>query len=189
MENPTSRGFLAVAPDDMVIERGDLLHMDIGFTYMGLNTDWQKMAYVLTRGESDAPEGLKNALAKANDLWAFMSNASRPGKAAGEIYSETMAEMERLGIEAMIYSHPLGNQGHGLGASIDFRAAKREEEDQQKARRLRLGSYIAFEFNIADEIPEWDGQKVWIMQEDPAHLKEDGWQLFVPRQEAFYLIN
>jgi len=188
-ENPTSRGFLAVAPDDMVIERGDLLHMDIGFTYMGLSTDWQKMAYVLARGESDAPEGLKIALAKANDLWAFMSAASRPGKAAGEVYSETMVEMERLGIEAMVYSHPLGNQGHGLGASIDFRAAKREEKNQQKARRLRSGSYIAFEFNIAEEIPEWDGQKVWIMQEDPAHLSDDGWQLFVPRQEAFYLIN
>ena len=189
MENPTSRGFLAVAPDAMVIERGDLLHMDIGLTYMGLNTDWQKMAYVLVEGENEAPQGLTTALARANDLWAFMSTVSRPGKAAGEVYSETMAEMERLGIEAMIYSHPLGNQGHGLGAKIDFRAAEQEEEVQQQARHLRLGSYIAFEFNIADEIPEWDGQKVWIMQEDPAYLSKDGWQLFVPRQEGLYLIN
>ncbi|MFV2071349.1 MAG: M24 family metallopeptidase [Thermoanaerobaculales bacterium] len=188
MENPTSRGFLAVAPDAMVIERGDLLHLDIGFTYMGLNTDWQKMAYVLAGDENDAPEGLKNALSKANDLWAFMSAEARPEMAAGEIYSTTITEMERLGIEAMIYCHPLGNQGHGLGARIDFRAAK-QDHDQPEAQRLRSGSYLAFEFNIADTIPEWDDQKVWIMQEDPAHQSDDGWQLFVPRQEAFYLIN
>jgi len=68
VDNPTSRGFLAVAPDDTVIERGDLLHMDIGFTYMGLNTDWQKMAYVLREGETDVPQGFKDALAKANKV-------------------------------------------------------------------------------------------------------------------------
>ena len=111
----------------MVIERGDLLHLDIGFTYMGLNTDWQKMAYVLREGESEPPAGLEVGLDDAESLWRFMSAASLPGKSAGEVYTETMAEMEDLGIEAMIYSHPLGNQGHGLGASIDFRSAEQGE--------------------------------------------------------------
>jgi Xaa-Pro aminopeptidase len=187
--NSTSRGFLAVAPDDTVIERGDLLHMDIGFTYMGLNTDWQKMAYVLREGERAVPEGLFVALEKTNTLWEVLSRVSRPGDSAGEVYNETMAEMERLGIEAMIYSHPLGNQGHGLGASIDFRSAKREDAEDRQAKQLREGSYIAIEFNIADEIPEWDGQKVWIMQEDPAYLTADGWRLFVPRQREYYLVK
>ena len=188
-ENPTSRGFLAVAPDDTVIERGDLLHLDIGFTYMGLNTDWQKMAYVLREGENGAPAGLETAMAKAYALWEVLSRDSQPGDPAGEVYAETMAEMEKLGIEAMIYSHPLGNQGHGLGASIDFRAAKRESAGERQAKQLREGSYIAIEFNIADEIPEWENQKVWVMQEDPAYLTESGWKLFVPRQEALYLVE
>ena len=100
-----------------------------------------------------------------------------------------MAEMEKLGIEAMIYSHSLGNQGHGLGASIDFRAAKRESAGERQAKQLREGSYIAIEFNIADEIPEWEDQKVWVMQEDPAYLTDSGWRLFVPRQEALYLVE
>ncbi len=188
-ENATSRGFLAVAPDDTVIRRGDLLHMDIGFTYMGLNTDWQKMAYVLQEGERDAPEGLKQALAQANTLQDVMSSVSRPGKRAGEVYSEIMAEMEALGIEAMVYSHPLGNHGHGLGASIDFRSAQRENAEAAEEKKLRAGAHLAMEFNIAAEIPEWDGKKVWIMQEDPVHLTEEGWEFFVPRQEAFYLIR
>lgn len=189
VENPTSRGFLAVAPDDTVIEHGDLLHMDIGFTYMGLNTDWQKMGYVLRAGEEDVPAGLDAALSKATTLWEVLSRVSHPDDAAGEVYRETMEEMERLGIEAMIYSHPLGNHGHGLGASIDFRAAEKEDAEERQSKRLRKGSYIAIEFNIADEIPEWDGQKVWIMQEDPAYLTTEGWKLFVPRQSAIYPIS
>jgi Xaa-Pro aminopeptidase len=188
-ENPTSRGFLAVAPDDTVIERGDLLHMDIGFTYMGLNTDWQKMAYVLRDGEDRVPAGFDAALSKAYTLWEVLRRISRPGDISGEVYNEAMEEMDELGIEAMIYSHPLGNHGHGLGASIDFRAAKREDAEERQAKRLREGSYIAIEFNIAHEIPDWDNQKVWIMQEDPAYLTESGWTHFVPRQEEFYLVE
>ena len=53
----TSRGFLAVAPEATVIQRGDVLHVDFGITYMGLNSDWQKMAYVLREGETDVPAG------------------------------------------------------------------------------------------------------------------------------------
>ena len=189
VEMPTSRGFLAVAPDDMVIERGDLLHLDIGFTYMGLNTDWQKMAYVLHEGETGVPAGLEAGLTDATALWRVMSEVSVPGKAAGEVYTETMAEMEALGIEAMIYSHPLGNQGHGLGASIDFRSAQRENAEERQSKVLRDGSYIAIEYNVAAEIPEWDGHKVWIMQEDPAYLTADGWKHFVPRQQALYVIR
>ncbi len=189
VEMPTSRGFLAVAPDGMVIERGDLLHLDIGFTYMGLNTDWQKMAYVLGEGESSVPAGFQAGLDNATALWEFMSSVSRPGKPAGEVYTETMTEMEELGIEAMIYSHPLGNQGHGLGASIDFRSANRENAEERQAKLLRDGSYIAIEFNVAAEIPEWDGHKVWIMQEDPAYLTPEGWRHFVPRQASLYVIE
>jgi Xaa-Pro dipeptidase len=189
VEMPTSRGFLAVAPDGMVIQRGDLLHLDIGFTYMGLNTDWQKMAYVLREGETEAPPGFQAGLDDASALWEVLSRVSKPGKPAGEVYTETMAEMEALGIEAMIYSHPLGNQGHGLGASIDFRSANRENAEERQAKLLREGSYIAVEFNVAAEIPEWDGQKVWIMQEDPAYLTPEGWKHFVPRQTSLYLID
>jgi hypothetical protein len=186
---PTSRGFLAVAPDDMVVKRGDALHLDIGFNYMGLATDWQKMAYVLREGETTVPAGLQAGLDDANALWEALRTVSVPGKSAGEVYTETMAVMEEAGIEAMIYSHPLGNQGHGLGASIDFRSAKRANAEERNAKKLRDGSYIAIEFNVAREVPEWDGTKVWFMQEDPGYLTAEGWKHFVPRQKEFYLIR
>jgi Xaa-Pro dipeptidase len=189
-EGTTSRGFLAVAPESLVIERGDVLHLDFGISYMGLHTDWQKMAYVLRPGESDAPAGLKRALANTNALQdALMLRASRPGRPAAEVYELAMAEMKEKGINAQIYSHPLGNHGHGLGAHIDFRAAQRADLAEGQARRLRLGSYIAIELNTKTAVPEWDGQEVFVMMEDPAYLTEEGWKFFRPRQEQWYLIR
>ncbi len=187
--NPTSRGFLAVAKDSVVIQRGDVLHVDFGITYMGFDTDWQKMAYVLREGEVDVPAGLKAAMKNTNLVQdALTRRHSRPDKTAGAVYSETMAEMEARGIKAQIYSHPIGNQGHGLGASIDFRAARRGDQQRQE-KKLRNGSYIAIELNSRTAVPEWDGQEVYIMMEDDAYLTEEGWTFFRPRQEAYYLIK
>jgi Xaa-Pro dipeptidase len=184
----TSRGFLAVAPEGTVIQPGDLVHIDFGISYMGFDTDWQKMAYVLRPGETEAPEGLRRTMADANTLQdALMRRHARPGRTAGDVYRATMEEMGERGIEAMIYSHPIGLQGHGLGASIDFRSALRRRAMPTSAT-LRPGSYISIELNAAREVPEWGGKKVFVMFEDDAYLTPDGYRFFRPRQEAFYLI-
>ncbi|CAN5611377.1 M24 family metallopeptidase [soil metagenome] len=189
MPNDVSRGFLAVAPEHWVIERGDVLHIDFGITYMGLDTDWQKKGYVLLEGETEAPEGLKRAMANTNAVQdALMRRAARPGRAGGEVYRLAMAELEEKGIKAQIYSHPLGNHGHGLGTSIDFRAAARGDADRL-ARTLRPNSYMSIELNSLTAVPEWEGQEVYIMMEDPAHLTDEGYRFFRPRQESFYLVR
>jgi len=182
----TSRGFLAVSPESTVIERGDLVHLDFGVSCMGFDTDWQKMAYVLRPGETAPPAGLVRALAEANALQDAVVGAARPGRDAGEVYREAMAEMEKRGIEARVYSHPLGNQGHGLGPSIDFRSGRRGPTE---ARPLRPHSWMSIELGTVREVPEWDGQSVHIMEEDPAYLTDDGYRFFRPRQESFYLVE
>lgn len=187
MNEVGSRGFLAVAQESIVIQPGDLVHVDFGISYMGLDSDWQKMAYVLLPGEDDVPEGLKVAMANTNALQdALTLRASRPGLTAGEAYRATMAEMQELGIAAQVYSHPLGNHGHGMGPSIDFRSVGM---DATAARPLVEGSYISIELNTKTEVPEWDGQGVYVMQEDPAYLTAEGWRFFRPRQESFYLVR
>jgi cyclophilin family peptidyl-prolyl cis-trans isomerase/Xaa-Pro aminopeptidase len=183
----SSRGFLAVAQEGLVIEPGDVVHLDFGLTYMGLSSDWQKMAYVLRPGEVDVPPGLKAAMANTNILQDTLARISRPGKAAGEVHDETMAAMKARGITAQIYSHPLGNHGHALGASIDMRAARREPNAPPKP--LRRGSYLAMELNTQTPVPEWGGQPVTVMAEDPVHLTDEGWVFFRPRQETFYLVR
>jgi Xaa-Pro dipeptidase len=185
----TSRGFLAVSSESTVIERGDVLHVDFGITYMGLNSDWQKMAYVLREGETDVPAGLQVAMTHTNALQDAVIGAARPGRTGGEVYQLAMDAMTRRGIESKIYSHPIGNQGHGLGASIDYRAAQREDIGATHASRLRKGSYMSIELNTATAVPEWDGQKVFVMMEDDAFLTEEGYRFFRPRQEAWYIIR
>ncbi len=174
--------FLSVADEAMVIERGDVVHVDFGLNYMGLSTDWQKHAYVLKPGQKDAPEGLIRAMANTNRLQDLVLKHARAGKSGAEVYAATMADCKSEGIEAMIYSHSVGNQGHGLGASIDFRRPTTPE-------LLRLGSYISIELNTSTPVPEWGGQKVTIMMEDDAYLTSEGFKWFRPRQTQFYLIR
>jgi len=186
-DEKTASGFLTVAKESDVIGRGDVVHLDFGLSYMGLSSDWQKMAYVLAAGEKRAPAGLERALDNTNVLQDTVARLSRPGRAAADVYDEIMAEMKAKGIVAQVYSHPLGPQGHGLGASIDFRSAKREPDAPLKT--LRLGSYLAMELNTQTEVAEWGGQKVTMMAEDPVYLTENGWAFFRPRQEDLYLIK
>jgi Xaa-Pro dipeptidase len=180
----TSQQFLSVADESLVLERGDLIHVDFGLVYMGLSTDWQKHAYILNKGERDAPQGLKAALRNTNRLQDAMFETARAGMTGFEVYEQTMARMKKENIEAMIYSHPIGTHGHGLGASIDFRRAI-----GGAGERLRLGSYIAIELNTSTLVPEWNNQRVTIMAEDDAHLTERGYQFLRPRQTEFYLVR
>jgi len=131
------------------------------------------------------PAGLKRAMANTNALQdAVMKTCSQPGRLNTEVYDCAMAEMKRQNIEAMIYSHPIGNQGHGLGAGISFGSG-----GDRTGKPLRLGSYISIELNTATPVAEWNGQKVWVMMEDDAHLTAKGWEFFWPRQTQWYLIR
>jgi Xaa-Pro aminopeptidase len=178
--------FLSVAEESLVIERGDVIHIDCGLNYMGLSTDWQKMGYVLREGEKDAPEGLQKALTNTNRLQDVLFTHIKPGAKGFEVYDATMADMKKLGIEAMIYSHSVGNQGHALGASIDFR---RPAAGAPQEPPFREGSYTSIELNTSTPVAEWNGQKVTVMMEDDAYLTKDGMKWFRPRQTSFYLIR
>src|ERR1041384_6459995 len=178
--------FLDVAEESTVIQRGDVIHIDCGLNYMGLSTAWQKMGYVLRAGEKDAPEGLKKALTNTNRLQDILFTHIKPGAKGFEVYEATMADMKIAGIEAMIYSHSVGNQRHALGASIDFR---RPSVGAPSEPPFREGSYTSIELITSTPVPEWGGQKVTIMMEDDAYLTKEGMKWFRPRQTAFYLIH
>ena len=185
-ETSKTQQFLSVAEESEVIKRGDVIHIDCGLNYMGLSTDWQKMGYVLREGEKDVPEGLKKALTNTNRLQDALFTHIKPGAKGFEVYDATMADMKSMGIEAMIYSHSIGNQGHALGASVDFR---RPTTGAPLEPPFREGSYTSIELNTSTPVPEWGGQKVTIMMEDDAYLTSDGMKWFRPRQTAFYVIR
>ena len=43
--------YIHPSPDDLVFKRGDIIHLDCGFDYVGFASDWQKVAYILREGE------------------------------------------------------------------------------------------------------------------------------------------
>jgi Xaa-Pro aminopeptidase len=189
--NDLSRGYPAVADENTVIQRGNVIHLDVGVIYMGFHTDWQKNAYVLLEGETDAPGGLKQALANTNLLQdALMLRASRPGLTAGEVTQKAMEEMADKDFESRIYSHPIGYQGHGLGAGLGygFRAGS-TRDPATMTKRLRRGSYISIELCTVTPIPEWDDQELIVALEDDAYLTDEGWKFFQPRQEQWYIVR
>ena len=72
--------------------------------------------------------------------------------------------------------------------SAAMQSGKNQYAPMTGVPKLREGSYIAIELNTRTPVPEWDGQEVYAMQEDPAYLTAEGWCFFVPRQEAYYVI-
>lgn len=180
----TTGPFLSTASEADVIQRGDLIHVDFGLDYMGLSTDWQKHAYVLKDGETEAPSGLKTALKNTNRLQDILFTVARTGMSGTDVYEKTMAETKRQGIEAMIYSHPIGTHGHGLGPSIDFRG-----NIGGGANKIIAGSYMSIELNTSTAVPEWGGQKATIMAEDDAVMTEKGYEFIRPRQTELYIIR
>ena len=189
MPNPTSRGFLAVSKEDVVIQRGDVVHVDFGITYMGLNTDWQKEAYVLLPGEKDAPEGLKRALKNTNELQDVVTTKARPGLLPGDLYNAAMDAMEKKRNRSENLQPSNWQSGPRSGPQYRLPVRERGDIGVSQAQPFRKGCYTSIELNTVTPVPEWDGQKLFVMMEDDAYLTDDGYKFFVPRQEAFYLVK
>ena len=117
-----------------------------------------------------------------------MKVASRPGRTVGEVYGDTMAAMK-----ATQHRGPdlfASDRQPGTRPRRQHRLPRRPRGDRTPPpKRLRKGSYISIELNTLTPVPEWDGQKVFIMMEDDAYLTDEGWNFFRPRQEQFYLVR
>ncbi len=46
---------------------------------------------------------------------ALTGSASRPGRTGNEVLAATLAAMRAAGITGTVYSHPIGDRGHGAG--------------------------------------------------------------------------
>lgn len=180
-------GNFADRPEQNVILAGDLLHVDFGITYLRLNTDTQQHAYVLRPGETDAPAGLKRALAIGNRLQDVLTENFAAGRSGNDILAGALAQSTAEGIAATIYTHPIGFHGHAAGPTIGL-------WDQQGGVPGR-GDYPLFantahsiELNAAVEIPEWGGQMVRIMLEEDAFFDGDRTWYIDGRQTELWLI-
>ena len=176
------------APDDLVFQRGDIIHLDCGFDYLGFASDWQKVAYILRDGEEDVPEGLKTALRNANQVHEVFASAPRPGMMGWEATLAIAAELEGVDFLPSLYSHPIGFHGHALGPSINARNMDLSSPPERDSH-LRDGAYRSIEFSATTAILEYGGGTVTIPMEDDGYLTPDGYEYFRPYQTGWYVIR
>lgn len=175
--------------DDPIIQPGDVLHCDVGITVARLNTDTQHNAYVLRPGETDAPAGLRAALANANALQDIVIDEIRPGRTGNEILAASLKRMKEKGITGTVYSHPIGLHGHGAGPLIglwDYQDGVAGRGDAKVIPSM----WYSIELQATTPVAEWDGQAVRMAQEEDAIIGADGkirWAL--KRQDKLFLVK
>ncbi|WP_373991588.1 M24 family metallopeptidase [Duganella sp. BuS-21] len=172
--------------DAEVILAGDLLHVDIGITYLRLNTDIQQHAYVLKPGETAAPAELVKALASANRLQDILTSHFQQGRSGNQVLAESLKQAKAEGITPTIYTHPIGYHGHAAGPAIgmwDMQGGVPGSGDDQ----LRLNTAYSIELNAATTIPGWK-EPVRIMLEEDAFFDASGVRYINGRQKSLFLL-
>jgi Xaa-Pro aminopeptidase len=172
-----------------VIVRGDVLHTDFGITTYGLNTDTQHMGYVLRDGEQAVPPGLVHALHRSNRLQDLLLEEMVPGRTGNEVLARALARMREEGINGSIYTHPIGDHGHGAGPTIGL-WDRQEGVPGRGDVPLRPDTWFSIELQATTPVPEWGGQPVRIAQEEEALIDSDGSRRWVlRRQDTFHLVR
>jgi hypothetical protein len=184
--NITRQGVAGTLDGDTVIQPGDLLWVDFGIKYLGLNTDTQHMGYVLKPGESDAPAGLKAGLAAANAVQDALTSSFKEGASGNAVLAAARAKAIAQGLTPIIYSHPIGYHGHAAGTPIgmwDNQAARPEGEAPMDAPTA-----WSIELAARHKVPEWGGQEVGFRLEEDAYFDGKTVQYIDGRQTRFHLI-
>jgi Xaa-Pro aminopeptidase len=182
------RGALLPAlPYDVPVEPGDLVHCDVGLSSLGLKTDSQRNGYVLRPGETDAPAGLRTALATGNRLQDLTVAELLPGRTGNEVLAAARMAAAVEGIDGDVYSHPVGFHGHGAGPVIGM------WDDQSGVpgagdRVLHPDTVYALELCVRVPVPEWGGQPVRMALEEGIALTDAGVTYLGDRQTELVLI-
>jgi Xaa-Pro aminopeptidase len=174
--------------DDPIIQKGDVLHCDVGITALRLNTDTQHMAYVLLDGETDAPAGLKLAMNKANRLQDILFEETKVGRTGNEILASVLAKMKAEGLNGTMYSHPIGMHGHGAGPLIGLWDYQEGVPGRGDAKVIP-GMWYSSELQVTTPVPEWGNQPVRVAQEEDFIIDAEGklrWA--IRRQAAWHLV-
>jgi Xaa-Pro aminopeptidase len=172
-----------------VIQRGDVLHCDFGITAMRLNTDTQHMCYVLREGETEVPAGIKKALSTSNRLQDILLENMRVGLSGNEILSNALAQMKREGIDGTIYTHPIGEHGHGAGPLIGLWDRQMGVPGRGDVPLLP-STWYSIELQATTPVPEWNNQRVSSAQEEDVEVTQEGPVHWITRRQTeFHLVR
>ncbi len=164
-ENQESQRSFSRRPDQAIIQPGDLVHVDFGITYLGLNTDTQENAYILKAGEKEAPDYLQAAFQKGLRLMDILTEQFETGRSGNQILAKALQQARNEGLKPTIYTHPIGYHGHGAGPTIglwDQQGGVPHKGDYP----LYPNTAYSIELNTAVFLPEWNKEIRMMMEED-----------------------
>ena len=173
---------------DAVIRRGDLLHTDVGLCYLGLCTDTQEMGYVLKLGETDAPQGLTDAMAVGNRWQDLLTDEFKVGRTGNQILAAAQRSLAKTGIKNAIYTHPLGVFGHAPGPTIGM-WDNQGPTPGQGDWPLYPNTGYAIEGRVTVAVPEWDSQRVQMKLEQSAVFDGIAVHYLADRQRTLHTIR
>jgi len=171
-----------------VIMPGDVLHTDVGICYLKLCTDTQEMGYVLRSGETEVPAGLAAALATGNRWQDLLTAEFKTGRTGNEIFKLALQQSQEAGIQASIYSHPIGFFGHAPGPGIGM-WDNQSPVEVTGDRLLYPATAYAIEGNIKQAVPEWSDQPVGIKLEQSAWFDGQHVIYLAGRQTRWHVIQ
>ena len=150
------KGVGSIESDNVVIMPGDILHCDVGITYLGLCTDTQENAYILEIGEQDAPDYLKAALKDVNDFQDMVVESYKEGLTGNDILRISLEKGFAAGLKPCLYTHPIGYHGHGAGPTIGL-YDKQGGVEGNGDYPLYEDTCYSLELNCTVNLPEYNG--------------------------------
>lgn len=145
--------------NDNIIRRGDMLHCDVGISYMGMTTDMQHLAYVCNLGENDAPDGLKSVYNKGLRFQEICLEEMVEGRSGNEILAKVLERGNKENLKPWMYTHPVNYFGHGAGMTIGMPENQTFHPGAGEHPLFNNTTY-ALEFSVTGSVPEWENTDV-----------------------------
>ncbi len=173
---------------DKVIMPGDVIQIDFGIkVYNRWVSDIQRFAYVLTKGETKAPEDIMHYWnsGKAGNRAALA--AMKPGVKGIDVDRAQRELMEKAGSEYVMWStgHPVGYVAHDVGPNLGGSQSSHVRPSSRK--ELKAGMTFAF-----DGFHAWNlenGGVKTISVEEMAVVTENAAEYLIDPQEDLILIS
>jgi len=175
--------------NDEVILPGDILHCDFGLKYLGLSTDTQENAYVLKLGEEEAPAGIQAIQSLGNRVEDILAEEFVEGRSGNEILQASLERTRQEGINALIYTHPLGLHVHGAGPMIGMCDMQDGVPGLPGEYPLHNDTCYAMELNVTAPVPEWNNQEIVLGFETDIAFTENEVYYLGGRQTKLHLIK
>jgi Xaa-Pro dipeptidase len=194
---------LPLADPTITVQPGDLINIDGGLRYLGLETDIKRTVYVLKPGETAPPVSIERAFEAAVSFSDVYASMLVPGT-VGHVVWEKLAEATKqrgyavgypdtgsraatsTSAEIGVYGHSTGSVAHDIGARIaqDWPFAYGDRVDYP----LRLGEWESIEFHVSTPIPEWGGKTYYARFEENVRVGEHGAEWLIPRQQKLLVL-